>query len=34
MNTYLESVKTTHHIEINCNRIKNKTEKIRKNENI
>ena len=34
MNTYLEFVKTNHHIETNCNRMKNKIEKIRKNEYI
>ena len=34
MATYLEFVKTNHHIETNRNRIKNKVEKIRKNENI
>ena len=34
MNTYLEFVKTNHHIKTNFNSIKNKIEKIRKNENI
>ena len=34
MNTCVEFVKTNHHIETNCNRIKNKIEKIRKNEKI
>ena len=33
MNTYLKFVKTNYHKEENCNRIKNKIEKIRKNEN-